>query len=74
MTSQYRITNPIEFNKWAKKSNYKTFIIQFKLDGISIEVQYENGGFQYAITCGDGKIGDDEQPQLHTLKFYKDIF
>ena len=42
-------------------------IIQFKLDGISIEVQYENGGFHYAITCGNGKIEDDEQSQLQTF-------
>jgi DNA ligase (NAD+) len=41
MTSQDKVTSPAEFTKWAKKRNYKTFINQFKLDGISIEGQYE---------------------------------
>ena len=49
MTSQGKVTSPEEFNKWARKRNYKTFIVQFKLERISIELQYEYGVFQYAI-------------------------
>ena len=37
MTSQDKVTYPQEFLKWARKRNFKTFIVQFKLDGISIE-------------------------------------
>ena len=68
MSSQDKVTNPAEFNKWARKRNYKTFLIQFKLDGISIELQYENGVFQYAITRGDGKIGDDVSANVVKMK------
>jgi DNA ligase (NAD+) len=68
MTSQDKVITPAEFTKWAKKRNYKTFIIQFKLDGISIELQYEDGIFQYALTRGDGKIGDDVSANVVKMK------
>ncbi|MFX1344106.1 MAG: NAD-dependent DNA ligase LigA [Promethearchaeota archaeon] len=68
MTSQDKVTTPQEFLKWARKRNYKTFIVQFKLDGISIELQYENGVFQYALTRGDGKIGDDVSANVINMK------
>ena len=68
MTSQDKVTTPQEFLKWARKRNYKTFIVQFKLDGISIELQYENGIFQYALTRGDAKIGDDVSANVIFMK------
>ncbi|MFW9939400.1 MAG: NAD-dependent DNA ligase LigA [Candidatus Thorarchaeota archaeon] len=68
MTSQDKVTTPQEFLKWARKRNYKTFIVQFKLDGISIELQYEDGVFQYALTRGDGKIGDDVSANVINMK------
>ena len=70
MMSQDKVTQPQEFIKWAKKRNYKAFLIQFKLDGISIELQYENGIFQYALTRGDGKIGDDVSANVTKMKGY----
>jgi DNA ligase (NAD+) len=68
MTSQDKVTNSQEFIKWAKKRNYKTFVVQFKLDGISIELQYENGVFKYAITRGNGLIGDDVSANVIKMK------
>jgi DNA ligase (NAD+) len=70
MTSQDKVIQPQEFIKWAKKRNYKVFLVQFKLDGISIELQYENGIFQYALTRGDGKIGDDVSANVTRIKGY----
>jgi DNA ligase (NAD+) len=37
----------------------KTFLVQYKLDGASLELQYEKGKLVRAITRGDGIIGDD---------------
>lgn len=68
MTSQDKVTNPFEFSKWAKKRNFKSFLVQFKLDGISIELQYENRVFKYAITRGDGQIGDDVSANVIKMK------
>ncbi len=59
MNSQAKVTTPAEFSKWARKMGYPLFIIQFKLDGISVELQYLRGKFQYGVTRGDGLIGDD---------------
>ncbi len=68
MTSQGKVVDSKEFMKWARKRNYKTFLIQFKLDGISIELQYEEGIFQYAITRGDGIRGDDVSANVVNMK------
>jgi len=59
MNSQAKVTNSGEFNKWARKMGYDLFITQFKLDGISVELQYLSGKFKYGVTRGDGLIGDD---------------
>ncbi len=59
MNSQAKVTSPAEFSKWARKMGYSQFITQFKLDGISVELQYLRGKFQYGVTRGDGLIGDD---------------
>ena len=59
MTSQAKVTNSEEFSKWARKVGYDLFITQFKLDGISVELQYFGGKFKYGVTRGDGEIGDD---------------
>ena len=39
MSSQDKVTSHTDFKKWAKKRNFKLFLVQFKLDGISIELQ-----------------------------------
>ena len=60
MGSQQKAKSPEEFmEKWGKKHNYSEYLIQFKLDGASIELQYEKGIFVKAVTRGDGTIGDD---------------
>ena len=59
MNSQAKVTNAAEFMKWARKMGYKRFITQYKLDGISIELQYVKGQFTKGVTRGDGTIGDD---------------
>lgn len=68
MSSQDKVTTPAEFTKWARKRNYKVYLIQFKLDGISIELQYEDGIFQYAVIRGDGTVGDDVSTNVVKMK------
>lgn len=38
---------------------FSDFLVQYKLDGASMELQYEKGRFVRAVTRGDGKVGDD---------------
>jgi DNA ligase (NAD+) len=75
MGSQDKASNPQEFLEWAKKMGMessdsvsltnnndkltKIFIVQYKLDGASLELQYEKGALTRAVTRGDGVTGDD---------------
>ena len=68
MMSQDKIYTAEDLKKWSQKRNYKIFLIQFKLDGISIELQYEDGIFQYAVTRGTGKRGDDISANVIKMK------
>ncbi|MDR2659682.1 MAG: NAD-dependent DNA ligase LigA [Spirochaetaceae bacterium] len=59
MGSQEKAANPAEFREWAEKLALPVFIVQYKLDGASLELQYKNGLLTKALTRGDGTIGDD---------------
>ncbi len=43
------------------------FILEPKIDGISISVRYENGNFTQALTRGDGERGDDVSANIKTI-------
>ncbi len=68
MGSLSKASNSEEFYKWAKKMNYDLFIIQFKLDGISVELQYINGKFKYGVSRGNGLIGDNISENVKKMK------
>lgn len=59
MGSQEKAANPEEFLAWAEKHNYEQYLVEYKLDGASLELQYENGHLKKAVTRGDGSVGDD---------------
>ena len=59
MGSQEKAANPEQFLAWAEKHKYDEYLVEYKLDGASLELQYENGYLKRAVTRGDGTIGDD---------------
>ena len=83
MGSQDKASNPDEFIDWAKKMGMpfddpsltsknnkltKQFIVQYKLDGASLELQYEKGKLIRAVTRGDGIIGDEITANARRMK------
>lgn len=58
MGSQKKAANPEAFLEWADEHRYPEFLVQYKLDGASLELQYDEGKFVKAVTRGDGVMGD----------------
>ncbi|MDT7906977.1 MAG: NAD-dependent DNA ligase LigA [Candidatus Calescibacterium sp.] len=44
------------------------YSVEPKVDGVSIEIIYENGIFTRALTRGDGVYGEDVSPNVKTIK------
>ncbi len=59
MGSQEKAADPDAFAVWAGKQPFDEFLVEYKLDGASIELQYEDGIFVRAVTRGDGTVGDN---------------
>lgn len=54
---------------WAEKAG-PLFLVQEKLDGISLEIEYESGELVDAITRGDGIVGE---VVTHNAVFFKNV-
>jgi len=59
MGSQEKAANNEAFLSWASNHDYRAYLVQYKLDGASLELQYEEGHLTKAVTRGDGVVGDD---------------
>ena len=59
MGSQEKAADPQQFLAWADKHRYDQYLVEYKLDGASLELQYEGGHLVRAVTRGDGTVGDD---------------
>lgn len=58
MGSQEKAADPQVFLSWAEKHRYAEYLVEYKLDGASLELQYDNGVLVRAVTRGDGETGD----------------
>lgn len=61
MWSMDNVFNHNELDKWISKfiTYRKTYCCTPKLDGVSINLRYENGILVQAITRGNGSVGED---------------
>ncbi|MBO4728076.1 MAG: DNA ligase (NAD(+)) LigA, partial [Spirochaetaceae bacterium] len=68
MGSQEKAADAEQFTEWADKHKYEEYLVEYKLDGASLELQYENGRFLKAVTRGDGTVGDDITKNVLKMK------
>lgn len=45
-----------------------SYIVEPKIDGLSVSLEYENGLFKRGSTRGDGRIGEDVSANLRTVR------
>jgi DNA ligase (NAD+) len=69
MGSLDKVNLPEELSKWVLDvANNDELFVTEKLDGISIELIYEDGKFKQAITRGNGEIGEDISINVAKMK------
>ncbi|WP_372985431.1 NAD-dependent DNA ligase LigA [Marinobacter sp.] len=59
------------FLKAARKQARKksiTYMLEPKFDGLSVEVVYRHGHFEYGATRGNGEVGEDISHNLKTIR------
>ena len=44
------------------------YVVEPKIDGVSIELKYADGKFLLGATRGDGVVGEDVTPNLRTIR------
>ena len=78
LSNTYNISEIEDFDKRIKKiilsENVKNhskeleYILELKLDGLSISLIYENGALIQAVTRGDGQVGEDVTENIMEIK------
>lgn len=57
-----------QVQKTLEETNPIEYIVEYKIDGLSVALEYENGKFIRGATRGDGQIGEDVTANLKTIQ------
>lgn len=44
------------------------YMVELKIDGLAMSVEYQNGEFNQAVTRGDGEVGEDVSHNIRTIR------
>jgi DNA ligase (NAD+) len=66
------VFSPEELTEWAARAQREapvsSWLCELKIDGLAVDLVYENGRLIRAATRGDGRTGEDITNNLRTLK------
>ncbi len=71
LDNTYSIEEMREFDARVRKAlgvESVDYVLEPKVDGVSISLRYENGGLAVAATRGDGKTGDNVTANARTIR------
>ena len=54
--------------KQLSRQSQVDYVVEFKYDGLSIALTYDNGLFTRAATRGDGEVGEDVTANIRTIR------
>ncbi len=68
MWSLDNVFSKAELSAWVEKTGNGPFLCELKIDGLAINLRYENGKLVSAATRGDGVVGEDVTANVKTIK------
>ncbi len=75
MLSLDNVNNEAELRAWADRvtgslhpNDVLEFTCEYKLDGLSLALQYAGGALQTGVTRGDGSVGEDVTANVRTMR------
>ena len=68
LSNAYSLEELIEFDRRVRTLTASDYVVEPKIDGLSVALEYENGIFIRGATRGDGVVGEDVTENLRTIR------